>query len=141
MILEKIFAFGHENILCSHKTTIELTKHNYLTKRGNCVLGINASKGCIDLNEDLKQLIKDKKKIKVTIMVGELSDSFYGFGDNELKLLDENDIVFRKSSFICDRTILINCTKSSNDLNRDLIEKLKISGNQFIVLFEIEDDV
>jgi len=49
--------------------------------------------------------------------------------------------VLRKSSFICDRTILINCTKSSNDLNRDLIEKLKISGNQFIVLFEIEDDV
>ena len=87
IILEKISAYGHENILCTHKTTIELTKENSITKRGNCILGIKATKSCIDLNPILKKHIKNEKKIKVSIRIENLTDSFYGFGNKYLTLL------------------------------------------------------
>ena len=137
VILETIIAYGHENILCTHNTTIEITKEKSLTKKGNCILGINASKACFDLNDDLKNKINDGIKFKITLNVEKLQDSFYGFGNKELKLLDKNEMVFRKSDFICDRTILINCTKSSKEINRKLIEQLKIPGKKLSIIFEI----
>ncbi|MFX1393091.1 MAG: DUF371 domain-containing protein [Promethearchaeota archaeon] len=139
-ILEEITAYGHKNILCTHKTTIELTKESYVTKKGNCILGIKTSKSCANLNPILKKNIKNENKIKVSIKVDDLTDSFYGFGNKLLTLQDKNDLVFRKSDYICDRTVLISCTKSSSELNRELIKKLKISGIKFYVIFEIDDD-
>ncbi|MFX0000715.1 MAG: DUF371 domain-containing protein [Candidatus Hodarchaeota archaeon] len=139
VILENISAYGHENILCTHSTTIEITKEKTLTTKGNCIIGINASKGCYDLNQTLKKKIKDGSKIKITLKLGKLQDSFYGFGSKELRLLDKNDMVFRKSNFICDRTVLINCTKSSNEISRELIEKLKIPGKELSIIFEINE--
>ena len=134
-ILESISAHGHENIRCSHKSTIELTKENNLTKKGDCILGINSSKACIDLNSKLKELILKGKKINVIIKVDEITDFFYGYGDSKLSLLDDKDIVFRKSDFICNRTILIKCNKASNELNQNLIEKLKIPGKTLSIIF------
>ena len=139
-ILEKIFAYGHENILCTHTTTIELTKESYITNKGDCILGINASKSCVDLNPILKRNIKNEKKIMVSIRIGNLIDSFYGFGNKYLTLLDKQNLVFRKSEYICDRTVLINCTKSSSDINRKLIKRLNNSRTIFSIIFETDDD-
>lgn len=138
-ILEKISAYGHENILCTHNTTIELTKENCLTKKGNCILGINASKACNDLTDVLKKNIKKGRKLKITIKTDQFTDTFYGYGNKDLTLMDKNDIVFRKSDFICGRTILINCTKSSRELNRGLVRELRSLHNKFSLTFEIED--
>lgn len=138
-IIEEIHAFGNNNILCSHRTTIEITKDSYLTVSGNCIIGINSLKSCNDLNKELKNLIKSGKKIKVTLRVGEIEDYFYGFGSQKLTLLDKKDMVFRKSSYLCDRTVLINCTKASIDIKRDLVEALKESNKKFSIIFEIAD--
>jgi hypothetical protein len=139
VILETISVYGHENILCTHRTTIEITKEKRLTTKGNCIIGINASKGCFDLNPSLKKKIKNGIKIKITLKSANLQDSFHGFGNKDLRLLDKNDMVFRKSNFICDRTVLINCTKSSHEINRELIEKLKIPGKKLSIMFEINE--
>ncbi len=138
-VLDKIYAYGHENILCSHKTTIEITKDKDLTKKGTCIVGIKASKACIDLGAKLKETIINENEIKVTLKVENLKDSFYGFGHKNLRLLDKKDMVFRKSNYICDRTVLINCTKSSNDLKQELIEALKHPGKKISIIFEIND--
>jgi len=139
VILEKITAYGHENILCSHSTTIEITKEKNLTKKGNCIVGIGASKACYDLNGNLKTKIKDGAKFKIILKLDKFQDFFYGFGNKELKLSDKIDMVFRKSDFICDRTVLINCTKSSNEINRELIEQLKIPGKKILIIFELNE--
>ena len=138
-ILEEIDVYGHENVLCTHATTIEITKENHLTKKGNCILGICASKACFDLNSELKKELQKNNKFRISIKVDELIDSFYGYGSSDLKLYDKKDMVFRKSDFICDRTVLINCTKSSNEISRDLVKKLNISGKKFLITFEMED--
>jgi hypothetical protein len=135
-ILESIIAFGHVNVSCIHKSTIEITKENELTSRGTCVLGINSSKACSDLDLKLKSKIWDGAKIEVEIQVGEYQDNFYGFGSNLLPLSHEFDMVFRKSDFICDRTVLINCSKSANELNRDLVKNLNSSNKEMKLTFK-----
>ena len=138
-ILEEIDLYGHENILCTHNTTIEITKDMHLTKRVNCILCINASKACNDLNPELKKKLQQNKKVRISIKIDDLIDSFYGFGSSDLLLSNKKDMVFRKSNFICERTVLINCTKSSTELNRDLVNKLGISGKRFSITFEIDE--
>jgi hypothetical protein len=137
--VERIYAFGHENILCTHKSTIEITKHKSLTKKGDCIIGVNASKACSDLAPELKNHITNEKKITVTLKVGNKQDHFYGFGNKNLRLLDRNDMVFRKSNFICERTVLINCSKSSIELNRDLTRILKNPKTKLLISFEVNE--
>jgi len=79
------------------------------------------------------------KKIKVVIKAGNTIDSFYGFGDRNLTLLSKKDIVFRKSDFICDRTILIKCSKSSTELDRKIIKNLTNSKERFSIIFKVND--
>jgi hypothetical protein len=139
-VLDSINATGHSLIQCTHSTTIELTKDNYLTNKGTCILGIKASKACYDLAPILKKKIGNGDKIKVVIKVDDIVDSFYGYGSGKLTLLSKKDLVFRKSNYICDRTILIKCSKSSKDLNRDLISKLSNSKKNFLILFKVNDE-
>lgn len=138
-IIEKIFASGHENILCTHNTTIEITKDIKMTKKGDCIVAVNASKACFDLTPDLRNQIQSGKKLKIIIRVEDIQDYFYGFGNKELRLLDRKDIVFRKTDFICDRTILINCSKSSKELDRELIDLLKNPEKKLSIIFEVND--
>ena len=135
-ILEKIIAFGHVNVSCFHNSTIEITRENYLTDRGTCVLGINSSKACSDLDLKLKQQIWEGAKIEVEIQVEEYHDKFYGFGSKLLPLSHKSDLVFRKSDFVCDRTVLINCSKSSSDLNRNLVKSLTSSNKEIKLTFK-----
>jgi hypothetical protein len=137
--IEKVQAYGHKNILCSHNSTIEITKDNYLTKNGNCIMGIRSSKSCLDLNENIKRAIKKGKRFKIIIKLGELRDFFYGFGSSDLKLKDPNDMVFRKSNYVNDRTALINCTKAAIDLDRNLVNRLKTPDIQFDIILMIDN--
>jgi hypothetical protein len=138
-IIERIHAWGHENIMCTHRTTIEITKNKSLSKKGDCIIGVNASKACNDLSEKSKVQIQSGKKLNVILKVDDLQDSFHGFGNNKLHLLNKKDMVFRKSNFICDRTVLINCSKSSIDLNRDLVNALMNSNRKLLVFFEVDE--
>jgi hypothetical protein len=138
-IIEKIYAWGHENILCTHRTTIEITKETSLTRKGDCVLAVKASKACYDLTPDLRYQIKSGNRFKVKLKIDGVQDYFFGFGNKDLKLLDKKDMVFRKSDFICERTVLINCSKSSKELSRELIDKLKNHETKISLTFEVDE--
>ncbi|TXT63894.1 MAG: hypothetical protein BAJALOKI1v1_650016 [Promethearchaeota archaeon] len=135
MVLDTIRAYGHQNILCSHSTTIEITKDKSLTKKGNCILGIKATKACKDLTRKLKVAIKNGQKIEVTIQTENKKDCFVGYGHKDLPLRHKKDIVFRKSNYICDRTVLINCSKSSRELSRELITEILSPDAQIYITF------
>lgn len=138
-VLDLIFAKGHENIHCNHKTTIEITKDNFLTPKGDCILGIKASKACNDLNRSFIEYLLEGNKVQVIIKYKELNDFFFGFGNKNLLLQSKDDIVFRKSNFICDRTVLINCTKSSSELSRELVKKIRETEGEFLIIFKKVD--
>jgi len=135
-IIEEIYAYGHENVLGNHETTIEITKNTDLTPKGDCIVAISATKACSDLKPEFKKRIKSKSKFVITLRVDQISDTFEGYGSEKLMLLDEEDMVFRKSTFVCDRTVLINCTKAARDINRALIERLSNPGKKLSITIE-----
>lgn len=133
MELEKFFAFGHEKIIGTHKTTIELTKENYLTEKGNCIIAINATKACFDFNSYTKKFLKSGKKIKFIFEINGKTDIVTAFGSPKLKLSNKTSMVIRKSDFIDDRTIAIKADKAAKDIDRALIEELKNPNAKLII--------
>ena len=126
-----IKAKGHKNISATHKTTLEITKVNYLTPTGHCIIGIGADKSMIDFSEDFKEKLRNAKKIIVEIEVEGLKEVIIGEGHEDLILNHPTDIVIRKSNYICPRTLMINANKSAKDINREIVKKLK-EGKELI---------
>ena len=123
---EEIFAYGHENILSTHNTTIEFTKDDKLSKRGNCIVAVSSNKSVNELSEEFKKkLRKNDSQVIIIIEVEGIVDKIIAKGSTKLPLTDTKDIVIRKSDYICDRTLAIGANKAACDLNLELIKKLR----------------
>jgi hypothetical protein len=120
-----IIGKGHKNITATHKTTLEITKEDYLTPTGDCIVGVNIDKSMADFSEGIREKIRSSDKIIIEIVVGDLKETIIGKGHKDLILNHPTDIVIRKSSFICPRTLMINADKSAKELTREIVEKLK----------------
>ncbi len=125
--LEVVTAYGHENIRATHKTTFEITKEKELTPRGDCIIGVRANKSVRDLNDELKRILKTGKKVLVLLALPDydLVEEVFGFGSEKMTFEDESDVVVRKSSFVCGRTLLIKANKAAIDLNREFVRLLR----------------
>ncbi|AJW70944.1 hypothetical protein NADRNF5_1257 [Nitrosopumilus adriaticus] len=122
----EILFSGHENIRSNHQKTIEITKESHLTPQGDCIIGVNASSSCADLPLELKNQLKNpESKIKFSIRVADKEFVLEGKGHPELILSHTEDIVIRKSDFICPRTLAIKCDKASDLLPRDMVTLLQ----------------
>ena len=121
----KIRAKGHENVLSLHKSTFEITKDKELTLSGDCIIGLDIDKSMEDFPKDFKEkLANDDTKVIVELKTPNASDTIEGYGHHDLTLSHPTDIVCRKSTFICSRTLMIKSNKAAIDLNRDLIRDL-----------------
>jgi len=125
-IVEMILAKGHPNITATHKTTFEITKESKLTKRGKCIVAVSANKGLIELKPEFKNALKNEDaRLIIIISAGKLKEIVTAYGDLKLIFLHPTDMVVRKSSYICSRTLAIKANKAAKDLSRKLVENLK----------------
>ena len=121
----KIKAKGHKNVLSLHKSTFEITKDKDLSLSGDCIIGLDIDKSMEDFPEEFKEkLANDETKVIVELKTPNASDAIEGFGHHDLSLSHPTDIVCRKSTFVCSRTLMIKSNKAAIDLNRDLIRDL-----------------
>ena len=129
---------GHKNIRALHEKTIEITKDTKLTTNGDCIIGVNAECGCNDIPEKLKKLLRDSKSdVVITITVKDLSFRVNGRGNQELILTDSHDIVIRKSSFVCPRTLAVCCDKASDRIPRQMIKHLQNPDSRGIFAIDV----
>jgi uncharacterized protein len=139
MVQEEVVFYGHPNIRSTHNRTFEITKSSNLTPKGDCIIGVRADKACSDLNQTLKQLLKeDNSIVKIEILVGNKLFQIKGHSSNGLLLLNKHDIVVRKTSFICHRTMSVGCDKASSDIPRDTIQLLRNPETKGILRITIE---
>lgn len=125
-ITETISAFGHENIWAIHRSTLEITRKKDVSKRGDCIIAASADKGFVDLSLEFKRaLTQESAKLAVWIAAGGIVEIVKAFGSSRLILSHPTDIVVRKSSYVCERTLAINADKAAIDLARRLVKKLK----------------
>jgi len=132
-----ITARGHTNVKCTHKTTLEITKENYLTSTGDCIIGISADKSMLDFPEDFKEMLRKADRIVVEILVDDLREVIVGRGHKDLILNHPTDIVIRKSTYICPRTLMISANKSAKDIDREIVRRLREGGK---LIFKITVD-
>ena len=139
MIKETIVCYGHENVKATHRSTLEITKEDYLTPRGDCIICIKASKALKDLDEKIKKALKSGKKVKIRIIVDGIVDELEAFGDSRLSFESDFSMVIRKSDYVDGRTLAIKANKAAKDIKRELIEKLKNPGQRAVVELVIGD--
>lgn len=133
----EITAYGHQNILSNHKTTLQVTKDLEITKRADCIIGVNADKSTSELPEWLKMHLNSRGKILFTIIVDGLKIKGEAQGHPNLTFESHKDIVFRRSSFISDRTIAINSNLSAIDLSIEMKEKLKDRNTKLKIIIQL----
>ena len=114
----KFCIYGHENVLATHHSTLEFTKDNHLTKKGDCIIGVKADFSY----EELMELTK-KENITIVISIDELREEVHAKVNRNFN--HKHEIVIRKNDFISTRTLGIKADKAAIDLNKKLIEKLK----------------
>ena len=115
-------AYGHPNILATHKTTLEITKDSELTKNGDCIVAVWADFSLQQLQRIIGSC-SNSGKIKLTIAVTGLKAEVVAVANKEFS--SENEIVLRKGIFISERTLGIHADKAAAEVSRKLVEKLK----------------
>lgn len=125
-ITEIILARGHENVQATHTTTLEVTQEKELSRKGDCIIAVSANKALADLSSEFKKRLRQNNaKLTILIEAGDVADMVTAFGNSKLILTHPTDMVIRKSSYICNRTLAIQADKAACNLSRKLVEKLK----------------
>ena len=129
---------GHKNLLATHRSTIEFTTEDFLTKNGDCIVGINSTLSMPQLPQNFKNALKDDNaKLEITIETATSKESFTAKGSKDLTFEDPHAMIIRKSDFICPRTLCINSQKAAIDLDRKLIEELGSDNDEAKVTLKI----
>jgi uncharacterized protein len=134
---ETIQCRGHPLVLGTHPTTFEVTREDHLTVNGNCIIGISADKGCSDLSPNFKAMLAQDDAVLITRLTcdGD-SAEICSRGSSQMMLNHPTDMVWRKSTFVCGRTIGILSDTTALTLPRELIRNL-VLGKEMVVTLTV----
>jgi len=137
-VAEEIPFAGHAMVRAMHSRTIEITTEGHLTPRGDCIVGVGASKGVAQLSASLKRALRsDDARVRFTLVAPGGEFSFQAWGNKDLSFESTTDIVIRTSEFICGRTIAIKADSSAREIPRDLVRSLRSPGAAGLLRIEV----
>lgn len=120
------FSKGHPLVASTHAMTLEFTKEDFLSKKGDCILGIESTLSASEIPEEIKkEMRKEGARIELKIECCGVRDTVRGHGLDCLTLTNTKSMVFRKSSYVDDRTVMICADKSAKDVKRELVAKAR----------------
>ena len=135
---EVVLARGHDLILSNHKTTLEITKEEHLTIRGDCIIAVGSDKGAADLAETFKKAARNScARIIIRIELGDDLEEIQAFGDPHLVFTHPTDIVIRKSDYICGRTVAIRANKAAAEISKSIVKKLRDPRQKVRITFTV----
>ena len=133
LAIEIVEAWGHENVRANHRTTLEITRDEHLTPRGDCIIAVRASKGVADLDPAFKDLVRKENSILIVVLeAGGFRDIVIARGSEKLELSDTRRIIVRKSRYIESATLGIEANKAARDLSRELIASLRSPNTKLV---------
>lgn len=123
---ETIHCRGHKNVTGIHRSTFEITKEPEISKKGTCIIGVSSDKGAKDLSNEFKRILADDRSELTTVFEVEgFRFDVRSTGSEGITLEHETDIVWRRSAFVCGRTIGIYSDCTATLIPRDIIEKIQ----------------
>jgi len=132
-IQETLRCRGHPNVSGRHPTTFEVTKEDHLSSRGDCIIGIEADKGAADLSPlFVNMLARDDAVLVTRLYCRDRTVTVTSRGSSAMTLDHPTDLVWRRSNFVCGRTVGIGSNYIAKDLPRAFISLLK-NGEKLVV--------
>jgi len=122
---EVVRARGHENVSGEHASTLEVTTDDYLTPAGDCIVGIEADRAPADLPDEFTAACRDAEAtITAVLETDDARATVVGSGHPDLSFTNERGHVLRTSTYVDDRTVMVDADKAAADLPRDLVSAL-----------------
>lgn len=135
---DTVRARGDPLVRATHPTTFEVTKDMRLTGAGDCIIGVAADKGAVDLDPDLRALLRDDRAVLTTrLAAGGKTVIVRSRGSSAFSLDHPTDLVWRRSDFISDRTVGIRSDRVAATLPREFVAALQ-RGEELVVELEAE---
>jgi hypothetical protein len=132
-IKETLRCRGHPNVSGRHPMTFEVTKEDHLSPRGDCIIGIEADKGAADLSPlFVNMLARDDAVLVTRLYCRDRRVTVTSRGSSAITLDHPTDLVWRRSNFVCARTVGIGSDYIAKDLPRDFISLLR-NGEKLVV--------
>lgn len=124
-LVEYVHGKGHPNMRATHPTTLAATREPEVSRTGDCFIMVSADKAPSALSEGFKNAARNRVKILVRIIVEDLEDSFECYGGPALSFKDGCTMIFRRSSYVCDKTVGVKSNKSARDISRSIVSRLR----------------
>ena len=122
---ERIRARGHENVTGTHGSTLEFTSDDYLTPAGDCILAVEADHVPNEFDPAFVGACQDPNAtITATLATGSHRVEITGRGHPDLSFGSDRSLVVRTSSYVDDRTVMVDADAAAADVNRNLIDEL-----------------
>jgi hypothetical protein len=132
---EIVRARGHGNVTAAHRSTFEVTRDPEITRAADCIIAVAADKAASLLSEEFKAAAaRDDARITAAITCGGMRDTVRGWGSRAMTFEDDRSMVFRVSSFVCGRTVMIDASKPASGLDRALVARLATGADVTVEL-------
>jgi uncharacterized protein len=124
--VEQFSAYGHPEVTATHRTTFEITVEEHLSPAGTCIIAVRSEKGAVDLSTGFKDLLRSPGCHLITVLeCGDTRVTVTSSGSPDLLLDHSTDLVWRRSSFTCGRTIGLYSDYTAVTLPREMITLLR----------------
>jgi hypothetical protein len=124
---------GHPLVSATHPTTFEITTEDDLTASGHCIIGVGSDKGAAGLSPEFRRVLcNDDAELLTKLSCRDITIKVHSMGSKAMTLAHPTDLVWRRSMFVCGRTIGIRSDKVAASLPKDLIRYLK-AGEEMTV--------
>ena len=136
--VERFSAFGHHEVTATHRTTFEITTEEHLSAAGTCIIAVRSEKGAADLSDTFKDLMRSPAcRLSTELVCGDTKVTIISSGSPHLLLDHPTDLVWRRSSFTCGRTIGLYSDHTASTLPRAMVSLLK-EGEELDVILTAE---
>jgi hypothetical protein len=123
---ETVIAHGHPHVRGTHATTFEVTTEEELTLNGDCIIAVGADKGAAALSPEFRAVIsRESAQLTTRLVCRDLCIEVRSMGGPGITLEHPTDLVWRRSSFCCGRTIATGSDLVALTLPRELIHYLR----------------
>lgn len=136
-VKEIVHARGHEHVTATHESTFEVTTDDFLTPAGDCILGIEADRAPEDFDSGFVDACRSADAtITATMETTDYEARITGRGHPDLTFESERSAVCRTSTYVDDRTVMVEADRAANGIDRDLVRALA-NGAKLTITFSV----
>ena len=120
-----VHACGHENVVATHGSTFEVTSDDWLTPAGDCILAVDAETVPAEFDDAFVDACRSPTAtITATLGAGSHEAEIVGRGHPDLTFDSDRSMVGRTSTYVDDRTVLVEADRAAADLDRGFVAAL-----------------